>query len=94
MLCRRNVPVAELRSVVAARAAPRPVGLLRDRLDVPDSFFEPLPLDEDSCLLLPRLPSLHRDPFDRILVCQAMAGGLVLLTPDPEVTRHPVRTDW
>ncbi len=28
------------------------------------------------------LPILHRDPFDRMLVCQALAHGLVLATPD------------
>lgn len=54
----------------------------------------PLPLDETACLLLPRLPAVHRDPFDRMLVCQAMAGGLVLLTPDLDIARYPVRTEW
>ncbi len=56
--------------------------------------IQPLPLDEDSCLLAAKLPSLHRDPFDRMLVCQAMAGALVILTPDPDIARYPVRTAW
>lgn len=55
---------------------------------------EPLPLDEEAVLQLPRLPGLHRDPFDRMLVCQAIAGGLVLLTPDREITQYPVRCRW
>ena len=53
-----------------------------------------LPLEEEAVLQLPRLPDLHRDPFDRMLVCQAIAGGLVLLTPDREVTQYPVRCRW
>lgn len=53
-----------------------------------------LPLDELSTLQLPRLPLLHRDPFDRMLVCQALAGGLTILTPDEGIRRYPVLSDW
>jgi PIN domain nuclease of toxin-antitoxin system len=35
------------------------------------------------------LPPLHRDPFDRILIAQAIADGLLLLTVDPAVARYP-----
>lgn len=34
------------------------------------------------------LPSLHKDPFDRMLIAQAIADGLLLLTLDPEVARY------
>ncbi len=53
-----------------------------------------LPLSEAATLQLPKLPSLHRDPFDRMLVCQAIAHGMTLVTPDPLVRRYPVRTLW
>ena len=53
-----------------------------------------LPLEEEATLYLPRLPSLHSDPFDRMLVCQALVHSLVLLTPDKEISRYPVRTTW
>lgn len=43
VICRRNVPVAELRGIVQAPAEPRPVGLARGLFEVPDSFSEPLP---------------------------------------------------
>ncbi len=43
VLCRRNVPVAEIRPIPATRVQPRPVGLARGRFAVPESFFEPLP---------------------------------------------------
>jgi len=55
---------------------------------------EELPLDETAALGGHRLPHLHRDPFDRMLVAQTMAEGLVLLTPDPDIARYPVRVEW
>lgn len=42
VICRRNVPVAQLRAIVAATDDRRPVGIDRG-MRVPDSFFEPLP---------------------------------------------------
>jgi PIN domain nuclease of toxin-antitoxin system len=54
----------------------------------------PLPIDEESALHLFRLPALHRDPFDRMLVSQAIVHGLTIVTPDPLVTQYPARTMW
>jgi PIN domain nuclease of toxin-antitoxin system len=56
--------------------------------------ISPLALDEESVFQLPRLPLHHRDPFDRMLVCQAIAHGLALLTPDPQIAQYPVRVIW
>jgi prevent-host-death family protein len=58
------------------------------------SGFAPLPIDEESALHVWRLPNLHRDPFDRMLVSQAIVHGLTILTPDPLVTQYPARTAW
>jgi PIN domain nuclease of toxin-antitoxin system len=51
--------------------------------------IEALPLEEESAL-----PRLHRDPFDRMLVCQGIVGGLVILTPDPLISQYPVPISW
>jgi PIN domain nuclease of toxin-antitoxin system len=56
--------------------------------------IEELPLDEASALVLGRLPRVHRDPFDRMLVCQAIVGGLAILTPDPGIRAYAVPTLW
>ncbi|MFV1960114.1 MAG: type II toxin-antitoxin system VapC family toxin [Planctomycetota bacterium] len=56
--------------------------------------IESLPLREEESLYLHRLPTLHRDPFDRMLVCQAIVGGMLLLTPDPAIQQYPVRANW
>lgn len=46
VICRRNVPVAEIRPIAAARREPRPAGIGRDLYgdwSLPEAFFEPLP---------------------------------------------------
>jgi antitoxin (DNA-binding transcriptional repressor) of toxin-antitoxin stability system len=43
VLCRRNRPVAEIRPLPASSAEPRPVGLGKGLVEIPPSFFEPLP---------------------------------------------------
>jgi PIN domain nuclease of toxin-antitoxin system len=40
------------------------------------------------------LPELHRDPFDRLLVAQALACGATLVTPDPAIRQYPVAVLW
>jgi PIN domain nuclease of toxin-antitoxin system len=56
--------------------------------------IEPLPIDELSALHTLRLPLLHRDPFDRLLVSQAIVNGLTILTPDPLIVQYPALTAW
>jgi len=56
--------------------------------------IDSLGLDEESALHLARLPPLHRDPFDRMLVCQAIVHGLAILGPDPLITQYPIRAAW
>jgi antitoxin (DNA-binding transcriptional repressor) of toxin-antitoxin stability system len=45
VVCRRNVPVAEIRPLERHRKTPRPIGLAKGKLRIPKSFFEPLPDD-------------------------------------------------
>ena len=49
---------------------------------------------EDDAFHLSKLPALHKDPFDRMLICQAIARGLIILTPDENITQYPVPTKW
>jgi len=56
--------------------------------------IEPLPMDEEAALHVAKLPDLHHDPFDRMLVAQALVAGLVLLTPDDSIRQYPARTLW
>ncbi len=45
LVCRRNVPVAELRSLPRRPSKRRPIGLARGQITLADDFFEPLPAD-------------------------------------------------
>ncbi len=56
--------------------------------------IEALDLTEEAVLELRRLPQHHHDPFDRMLICQTIAHGLTLLTPDPQIQEYPVRVVW
>ena len=53
-------------------------------------WIAPLALDEAAVAQLSGLPGLHRDPFDRILVCQAKAHGLTLASSDLLVRQYSV----
>jgi PIN domain nuclease of toxin-antitoxin system len=53
-----------------------------------------LAVDEESTLHVAKLPPLHSDPFDRLLVSQAIVHGMTILTPDAAVVRYPARTMW
>lgn len=53
-----------------------------------------LPIDEESALHLVKLPGLHADPFDRMLVSQAIVHGMTVITPDPLISQYPARTIW
>jgi PIN domain nuclease of toxin-antitoxin system len=52
--------------------------------------IESLALTESCIRHLATLPMLHRDPFDRILICQALENGLTLVTVDEAVLAYPV----
>ena len=49
-----------------------------------------LPVEHRHALAVAALPPHHRDPFDRILVAQAIVESLPLLTADPQLTRYGI----
>jgi PIN domain nuclease of toxin-antitoxin system len=49
-----------------------------------------LPIDEDSVAQLIHLPLLHRDPFDRMLICQALQHRLTIATVDSAIRAYDV----
>jgi PIN domain nuclease of toxin-antitoxin system len=49
-----------------------------------------LALDEMSVVQLARLPLLHRDPFDRMLICQALQNDLTIATVDTAIRAYSV----
>lgn len=51
-----------------------------------------LDIDEATIGFLPKLPALHRDPFDRILICQALRHGWTVVTVGAAMIAYPVAT--
>ncbi len=52
--------------------------------------IQSLSLRENAVKELAQLPALHRDPFDRILICQALANDLTIVTVDPQIQSYNV----
>jgi PIN domain nuclease of toxin-antitoxin system len=53
--------------------------------------FQPLPIDLKHAARVATLPFHHRDPFDRLLVAQALEEDLAIVTADPVFTKYGVR---
>ncbi|HZP95090.1 MAG TPA: type II toxin-antitoxin system VapC family toxin [Candidatus Limnocylindria bacterium] len=56
--------------------------------------FQVLPIRLPHALRVASLPDVHRDPFDRLLVAQALIEDLVILSEDRRLTGYPVRVLW
>ena len=56
--------------------------------------FTVLPISVQHALHVRTLPALHRDPFDRLLVAQALLEDVPLLSADALVSQYPVRIVW
>jgi PIN domain nuclease of toxin-antitoxin system len=56
--------------------------------------IDSLGLEEPAVAHLTKLPDVHRDPFDRMLICQAIEHDLLLVTDDETVCRYPIKTIW
>ncbi len=75
------------------------------RVEMPDSArfipaqlsanrFEALPLHLQHALALGQLPTIHRDPFDRMLVAQAIVERMSIVSADRAIAGYPVDVIW
>ncbi len=55
-----------------------------------ESGFERIAIDFEHAREAGRLPMLHRDPFDRMLIAQALAEGMTLATADGDIKQYEV----
>jgi PIN domain nuclease of toxin-antitoxin system len=68
------------------------------KLDLPDDFeevldsqaFSKLPVTVDHAHAIAELPGVHRDPFDRMLVAQAVVEGMTIVTRDRRIGEYGV----
>jgi PIN domain nuclease of toxin-antitoxin system len=59
-----------------------------------DYGFEPLPISVEHGDAVRELPPHHRDPFDRMLIAQALTEGLIIVTRDPWFAQYGVSVTW
>jgi PIN domain nuclease of toxin-antitoxin system len=88
------VSIASLWEIVIKRA----LGKLEFPEDVETTLavegFGLLPIGLGHLRALESLPALHRDPFDRMVVAQALADGFVMVSGDPAVARYGAPILW
>lgn len=65
------------------------VDLRRLRRGLIEAGYTEVPLTAEHAEALLALPTLHKDPFDRMLVAQSIAESLIMLTSDEVVARYP-----
>ena len=53
-----------------------------------------LPLGEEEAISAEKLPLIHKDPFDRLLIATAILNGMTLISPDKVFGEYPVRLLW
>jgi PIN domain nuclease of toxin-antitoxin system len=68
------------------------VAYIRDEMSA--YGMELLPIRYEHILQLEVLPTHHGDPFDRMLIAQAIAESLPILTGDPKFRSYPVKLIW
>jgi PIN domain nuclease of toxin-antitoxin system len=70
------------------------LGKIKQPADLPERIrgcdFRELPIRFDHAIAAGRLPMIHRDPFDRMLVAQAQCDDLTLVTRDPYIQKYEV----
>lgn len=91
-------------SVASAWEIAIKVNLGRLRLpDRPDRFIpgqlmknviEPLPVEMGHALYVSRLPAIHRDPFDRIIIAQSILEKMPVVTRDTDIAKYKIKTVW
>jgi PIN domain nuclease of toxin-antitoxin system len=62
--------------------------------EVAAGTFQLLPITLDHIDALSRLPNHHRDPFDRLLIAQAIHEGLTLVTSDKTIAQYAAPVLW
>jgi PIN domain nuclease of toxin-antitoxin system len=74
-------------------ALPEPYQVFIER-EIADNDFRVLPIEPKHTAVLTTLPLHHRDPFDRLIVAQAMVEGLSLVSADPQLDAYPIHRLW
>jgi len=72
---------------------PEPYQVFMER-EIADNDFHILAIEPKHTAVLTTLPLHHRDPFDRLIVSQAMLEGMPLVSADPQLDAYPIKRLW
>ena len=61
---------------------------------IEDNGFEIIPMSFDHALTVSTLEFIHRDPFDRLIISQALTDDLIIITKDEYIEKYDVKTIW
>jgi len=61
---------------------------------IEENGFEILPIKFDHALLVSQLEFHHRDPFDRLLIAQALSENIPIIGNDKDFSTYPIKTIW
>ena len=85
----------EIATKYRARRLPDAAGLAEDIAGhMARENFQELPISMGDAVQAASLPEVHRDPFDRILIAQALSRDLTLVSIEPLFDRYDVRRLW
>ena len=59
-----------------------------------DNGFQLLDITPEHTIEVVKLPLIHRDPFDRMLIAQAMVEDMVIMTVDTNIIKYEIKTIW
>jgi PIN domain nuclease of toxin-antitoxin system len=59
------------------------------KFSLDESGFRDLPIRCEHTFAIQNLPKIHKDPFDRLLIAQAIVEGVTLLTVDSDIAKYP-----
>jgi len=59
-----------------------------------ENSFGPLAITVSHSLYTEKLPQIHKDPFDRIMISQSKIENMVMITRDREIREYKVSTVW
>jgi PIN domain nuclease of toxin-antitoxin system len=62
--------------------------------DIKTAGFNVLQVEDEYLCSLSKLPYIHKDPFDRLLISTALAEGLVIITIDENIQKYDVQWVW
>ena len=97
----RNIIAAPENIIFVSAASAWEIGIKKaiGKLEAPEDLetaiavnhFETLPITITDGLSVEKLPNYHQDPFDRMLIAQAMANNLTIITRDSQFSQYGLR---